>query len=188
MRKCARKASVVILSVLIFAQIYGVYRIYSFAENIENNANVFSANCDQAHTGVKYNEKTRNEAERSAQNILGRGIKFRSSEFSGEENIIVCYTKNVYLELDTNSMHPMFFFYECQCGKAKLTIEECEKLVLTFVFRNMPRKAKAKDAHVYCGRFDDIAEFRIDFADGAVFAAIRRDTGSIVYYDASKFF
>lgn len=188
MKKCFKKASVILLSALVFAQGLGIYKIYAFAKNMENNASVFSANSDQAFEGVKHNEKTQNTAKRSAQSILDNRVKFKTSEFSGEENKIVCYTKNVYLELDTNSMQPVFYFYECKYGKPKISREECERIAKTFVFRNMPRKARATDADIYCDSFDDVAEFRVAFSEGIAFVAIRRDNGRIIYYDASELF
>ncbi|MBR6650562.1 MAG: hypothetical protein IKL36_04040 [Clostridia bacterium] len=175
--------------VLILAMLMGTGKIYSFAKIIENNANVFLTKENQRLAGVKHNEKTQNRAKKASEQILGNGIKFKSSEYSGKENRIVCYTRNVYIELDTYSMQPVFIVYECERGKGVKSRYECEKTLVEFVFRNMPVKAKAKDAEVCCDHIDDhIVQYHIDFAKGTVYIALRRDTGSVIFYDAGELF
>ncbi len=189
MRKCLKILAEMTGVVLVALVFLGMYVIYSFVENTENNANAFSAPAGQRLAGVKHNEKMQNQAKDAAGNILGKGIKFKSSEFSGEEGRIVCYTRNVYMEFDTNSIQPVFIVYECECRESKKTSEECEMIIERFVFRNMPRKSKAKDAVIHCDNINNkIASYHIDFANGTAFVALRRDTGSIIFYDASELF
>ena len=189
MRKYFKIVSGVVLFLQMIALFYGINTIYSYAENIENSTNVFLASTNQKLTGVKYNEKVQNSAKKAAENILGNGIKFKASEFCGEEDKIVCYTKNVYMELNINSMQPQFIVYECSIGNASKSNVECETAVERFVFRNMPRKAKAKNAEIHCDSFNDkTAEYHLNFANGTVWAAVRRDTGTVIYYDASELF
>lgn len=189
MQKCFKISAEIMGVILVFLILLGIGIIYSFVENIENNTNAFSASAEQRFTGVRHNEMMQNKAKRAAENILGKGIRFKSSEFCGEAGRIVCYTRNVYMEFDTNSIQPVFIVYECECNESKKTSEECETIVERFVFRNMPRKSKAKDAEIYCdGINEKFASYHIKFANGTAFVALRRDTGSVIFYDASELF
>lgn len=189
MKKYFKISSFIISVILIVAVVYETTALYSFVKNIENNADVFSTSRDQNLAGVKYSEKTQNMAKNAAENIFGKGLKFRSSEFSGEEGRIVCYTRNVYMELDSNSMQPVFMVYECKYEDAKKSLYECTKITKKFVLRNKPRSSGIMDDVIYCDYFDkNIAQYHVVFSKGVVFVTLRRDTGSVIFYDASELF
>ncbi len=189
MRKYSKISGLITLIILWVMIIYGGLKIYTFVKNTENNADVFSASANQRFAVVKYNKKIQNDAKNASKNLLGNGIKFKASEFCGDNGRIVCYTRNVYIELDTNSMQPIYMFYECNISNPQKSIDECEKNIIQFVFRNIPRSAKAKDAVVCCDSFNEkTASYRVNFSNGTVLVVIRRDTGSVIFYDANELF
>ncbi len=189
MRGYKRLVELLITAVLIFSAVRGIMRIYSFVETIENNTNVFYASEENGVVGVKYNEKVQNNAQNAAKKILDSGIKTKISEISAVRDIIICYTKNVYMELDTNSMCPVLMFYECAEKEIKLSEEECRSAAMSFVFKNVPRRVKTANAEIRkIESGGSVASYEIYFADKTVRVSVRRDTGSIVFYDGSELF
>ncbi len=184
-----KSLAALILTVLVLIGVYGVGEIYAIAKTIEFNANVFSAKTYRELGGIECNEKMQNKAKKAVKTILDSGINTKVSEFCGKDDTIVCYTKNIYIELSTNSMQPVYMIYECTPDSPKISADNCQKTVTQFVFRNMPRKLKAKDAKVSCDNIENnIARYSVSFVNGSVKVAIRMDTGSVVYYDASENF
>ncbi len=188
-RNRIKNRAATVLVFLMLCSIYGAGKIYAIAENIAFNADVFSADTDQDYGGVKYNERKQNDAKKAVKSILDSGVNTRVSRFSGEEGVIVCYTRNVYIELDAFSMHPTYLIYECKAENPKYTLDDCQRIALRFAFRNMPRRMKANDSTVQSeGVENNVALYQINFSNGRLNVAVRMDTGSVVFYDVSEDF
>ncbi len=183
------KSAIAINAALCIFAICGVLVIYSFVKNIEYNKNVFYADAEGITMGVKYNERQQNAAKKAANDILDNNVKLRTSEISAIGDKIICYTKNVYIELDTSSMCPILLFYECPIGHPKLTNNKCKLIAMRFVLRNIPRTTKVNGAEIEnVGSEGNAFSYKITFGDKVVFISVRADTGSIVYYDATMLF
>ncbi len=177
----------IILTVLFFAMLYGAFGIYTIAENIEYNADVFLAYPNKDPEVIKFNEKIQNEAKKAARSILDSGINIKVSDFCGKEDIIVCYTRNVYMELDTFSMRPVYMIYECDAKRAKYSVDNCRDIAITFTFRNMPKTLKATEARIGNEYVQsNMANYSIEFGGNVVNVAVRMDTGSVVFYEVSE--
>lgn len=183
------KSAIAINAALCIFAICGVLVIYSFVKNIEYNANVFYADAEDITVVVKYNERQQNEAKKAANDILGNNVKLRTSEISAIGDKIICYTKNVYIELDTSSMCPILLFYECPIGYPKLNDSQCKLIAMRFALQNIPRTTKVNGSKIEnFGTEGNAFSYKIAFGDEVVFISVRADTGSIVYYDATMLF
>ena len=185
-----KKTIYVIFVILLFAAaICGVKTIYSDAKNVKDNTNALYAVAENYITGVKINEKMQNVAKNKAEELLGAGIKSNVSKISSKGDRIVCYMKNVYMELDTLSMRPIVLFYECPKGEPIRSEEQCRQKAISFALKNAPRKTKINGFAVE--KIDSerrIFAYKISFGDKNVVVGVRGDTGSIIYYNASELF
>ena len=185
-----KKTIYVISVILLFAAaICGVKIIYSDAKNAEDNANVLYATAENRITGVKINEKVQNVAKNKVEELLGAGVKSNVSEISSKGDRIICYMKNVYMELDTLCMRPVLLFYECPKGEPVISEEQCRQRAVSFALRNAPRKTKINGFTVE--KIDSerrIFAYKISLGDKKVVVGVRGDTGSIIYYNASELF
>ncbi len=187
--KVNNKNGIAVIIVMVVFALCGVITIYSIAENISNDAIAFYALDENDLISIKYNEKEQNEAKKSVESILDSGVKVKISRFCGNNNVIVCYAKNVYIELDRDSMHPVFVFYECQKYKEKYTEDKCRKIAEHFVLKNVPRGVSTGGAELTV--IDDsgcVLTYEMKLEQKTVVIAVRKDTGHIVFYDARALF
>ncbi|MBQ7836819.1 MAG: hypothetical protein IJ389_06145 [Clostridia bacterium] len=184
-----RFTCVVVLIGLSVMGIVGACEIYSIVKNISRNANAFYAVEEVDYAGVKYNEKQLNDAKSAAKRILDSSIKMQIADVSSNGNVMVCYTKNIYMELDSNSLCPVFMFYECEAGKKKYKDEQLMAIATTFALRNLPRGVKGQGS--YFEKISDekgIVSYRAVFGDKRSVVSLRADTGSVVFYDGHELF
>lgn len=182
-----KNLAAIALTALLLAMVRGAFEIYSIAEIIEFNADAFLAHTNNDPSVIKINEKVQNEAKKAARSILGSDINIKVSDFCGKEDIIVCYTRNVYMELDTFSMRPVYMIYECEAKNAKYSVNNCRDIAITFVFRNMPKTLKATEARIGNEYVQsNMANYSIEFGGNVVNVAVRMDTGSVVFYEVGE--
>ena len=175
--------------IFMFFSICGIIVIYSFVENIEYNTNVFYAVEENDMAGVENNEKTQNIAKNKVKLILDSDVKTKISVISPNSDKIICYTRNIYMELDADSMCPVLYIYECKKGRSRYTEEECRLISMKFALRNIPRVVKVNGSRIECtGKEEDVFSYKIFFGEDTVLVSVRGDTGSIVFYDASQLF
>ncbi len=184
-----KKAAYIFLAVLLAASAVGVKEIYTIAKNATNNANVFYADVDNSYTGAKYNEKQQNDAIKAAKCVLGSGIKMRASNFSSRSRVIVCYTENLYMELEGESLCPVVLLYECRPSFSEYSREDLSRRALCFVLRNVPRRVRVTEPQVkFVEEQEHILSFLVKLGDNETAISLRADTGSVVYYNGSSLF
>ena len=183
------RVGIAVIALLLTASLWGIKEIYAIAEYIENSTNVFYGDAEIDYANVKYNEKQKNKAENAARSVLDSGIKLKVSDVSSDGRTMVCYSRNIYMELDSVSLRPVFVFYECDAKEKRYSDVELESIARAFSLRNLPRSVKGHNSVMEkIGEEGGIVSYRSLFGDKESYISLRSDTGSVVFYDAYGLF
>lgn len=163
--------------------------IYAIAERVALSANVIFANADNCKIAFKHPENERNAAIKAAKSILCSGIKLKATEINCSCDQIVCYSRNVILVLDTNSMLPVYLIYDSVPRSMIKNESECEEFARIYMLKNLPRGySSAKLKFRMKGVSDNVCAFEAEVNGKRADISVRMDTGSIVYYSAKELF
>lgn len=177
------------VAVLLSAAVWGTMQIYAIAKNIENNATAYFTNAENSYASAEFNEKTQNEAKNAAKTILGSNIKLKTANASFNGKIIVCYAKNIYMELDKESLRPVLYFYACEARSGKYSEEECRRIAVQFILKNAPANIHVNNAEIkQTSVAHNTVSYMVDIGGRNAEVSVRTDTGSIVYYNGQAFF
>ena len=181
--------AIVLLYILVVSGFVGIAEIYTIAENISLETSANKAIVENNISAVKINEKLQNRIQKATNSILCSDVKTKISSISSNCDSAVSYCKNIYLEIDINSLSPVFLYYDCDPKKINKSIEDCGDTARRFVLRNLPPEKTIDQADTVCvGEKDCVAFFTVSVNGDIVFVNVRMDTGSVIYYEASSVF